>query len=368
MIDRLYCIETDNTYPYKNLAIEEYLTMHTEPGECILFLWQNRHTVVIGKNQNAWKECKVNFLEEEGGYLVRRLSGGGAVYHDLGNLNFTFCVRKADYDLARQTEVLLEAARLLGVAAERTGRNDMTADGRKFSGNAFLEKNGFCYHHGTLLVDVDKDMMSRYLNVDKEKLESKGVSSVRSRVANLTEFVPGLTIGRTAEAMRKAFGKVYGLPVETLPENRVDMAEVGQLMKRFEAADWKYGRKIPFTYEMAGRFPWGGIALQLRVDEGKIQEAAAHSDAMDEAFISRLPGLLSGLPYEEWAICGALCGAARDKREQACGSVQNEWLAQRQPTEQDGQKLRPAAAGQAEKAAVREQMCRDLCALIREKL
>ena len=191
MINRLIWLETDNTYPYRNLAMEEYMTAHVPDGTCILFLWQNRHTVVIGKNQNCWKECRVNFLEEEGGYLVRRLSGGGAVFHDLGNLNFTFIVRKPDYDVDRQLQVILEAVRMLGIQAEKTGRNDITVEGRKFSGNAFYQSGDCCYHHGTLLIHADKDNMSRYLNVPREKLASKGVSSVKSRVANLDEFCPG---------------------------------------------------------------------------------------------------------------------------------------------------------------------------------
>lgn len=216
MINRLIWLETDNTYPYRNLAMEEYMTNHVPDGTCILFLWQNRHTVVIGRNQNCWKECRVNFLEEEGGYLVRRLSGGGAVFHDLGNLNFTFIVRKPDYDVDRQLQVILEAVRRLGIQAEKTGRNDITVEGRKFSGNAFYQTGDCCYHHGTLLVHADKENMSRYLNVPREKLASKGVSSVKSRVANLDEFCPGLTVDRVKAALAEAFSQVYGQVAEKI--------------------------------------------------------------------------------------------------------------------------------------------------------
>lgn len=306
MIDRLEWIDTDNTYPYRNLAMEEYMTYHVPSGTCILFLWQNRHTVVIGKNQNCWRECRVNFLEEEDGYLVRRLSGGGAVFHDLGNLNFTFIVRKPDYDVSKQLDVILEAVRSLGIKAEKTGRNDITVEGRKFSGNAFYRAGEFCYHHGTLLLNADKENMSRYLNVSKEKLASKGVASVKSRVANLCEFQPDLTVGKMKQALVKAFSAVYGLTPVQMGEDSLPAPEIEALTEKFSSWSWKYGRKIPFEYEMERRFPWGGIQMQFHVDEGKIQEANVFSDAMDQETIGNLARQLEDCEYNEQSMCSAV--------------------------------------------------------------
>lgn len=318
MIDRLICVDTENTYPYRNLAVEEYMTTHVPQGTCILFLWQNRHCVVIGRNQNCWSECRVNFLEEEGGYLVRRLSGGGAVFHDLGNLNFTFIVRKKDYDVSKQLDVILEAVRSLGLKAEKTGRNDVTVDGRKFSGNAFYRAGDCCYHHGTLLLDADKENMSRYLNVSKEKLASKGVSSVRARVANLSEFCPDLTVARMKNAMADAFSKIYGLEAVRTDESGLPKEEIQSLTEKFESWEWKYGRKIPFEHEMERRFSWGGIQMQFHVDEGTIQDVNVFSDAMEQEMIGELAERLKGCPYEEEAICGAVKAASGSRLEDAC--------------------------------------------------
>ena len=306
MITKLSTYITKNTIPYKNLAIEEYLTMHVQPGECILFLWQNRHTVVIGKNQNCWKECKVKELEADNGNLVRRLSGGGAVYHDLGNLNFTFCVRKEDYDVDRQLAVIIEAARMFGIHAEKTGRNDVTVEGKKFSGNAFYDSNGFCYHHGTLLLSVDKENMSKYLNVSKEKLQTKGVSSVRSRVANLQEFNPDVNVERMEENLIAAFGKVYGLKTEEIPEERFDCEAIEKGEERFASWEWKYGRKIPFEHEISKRFGWGGIDLQFHVDKGVVQSVNAYSDGMEYSLVDLLPGAWQGKRYEVEELSKAL--------------------------------------------------------------
>ena len=146
------CYITGCIEPYRNLAVERYLLEHTPAGSVTLYLWQNKNTVVIGRNQNPWAECNMAQLRRDGGHLVRRLSGGGAVYHDSGNLNFTFLTDARTYNLARQLEVITGALKSLGINAGKSGRNDILVDGRKVSGNAFYTSGGKKYHHGTLLI------------------------------------------------------------------------------------------------------------------------------------------------------------------------------------------------------------------------
>ena len=168
MIKKIYTIESGCFNPYQNMGLEEYLMYQAGEDECILYLWQNERTVVIGRNQNAWKECRTKELEADGGYLARRLSGGGAVFHDLGNLNFTFLARRCNYDVDKQTDVVLEAVRRLGLSACKSGRNDITINGCKFSGNAYYSTGDCCYHHGTILMHADQEQMEKYLHVSRE--------------------------------------------------------------------------------------------------------------------------------------------------------------------------------------------------------
>lgn len=307
MIRELVRIRANGSDPYHNLAVEEYLTMHAAPGQCVLFLWQNHKTVVIGKNQNAWKECNAERLTADGGHLVRRLSGGGAVYHDLGNLNFTFCVNKDDYDIGRQTEVILEAVQSLGIDAVRTGRNDLTVDGRKFSGHAFLRKGMHCYHHGTVMLDVDGAALAKYLRPDEKKLAGKGVDSVRARVANLREFLPDLTVDALANALTRSFSDVYGLPVTDLYEEDLPADEIAKGEAFFRSWDWIYGRPIPFDHTMEERYAWGDIQIHLHVDGGVIKDAVLHSDGLEEAAIEAIQQSLKECRYE----CGAMQEAIR---------------------------------------------------------
>ena len=277
-----------------------------QPGEAMLYLWQNLNTVVIGKNQNAWLECRTSLLEEEGGKLARRLSGGGAVYHDLGNLNFTFLMCKEDYDLDRQVEVIQKACALAGIRAEKSGRNDLLADGRKFSGNAFYQDKIHAYHHGTLMVDVDKEKLGRYLSPPKAKLEAKGVASVRSRVVNLRELSPSLTIQGMRTNMAAAFQEVYGLTAEEFILDEDALANIQRLKELYSSWDYLYGAPLSFTFSCEDKFDWGYIQLQLNAKGGIITDAQINTDAMDWTLPESIIKALKGCRFETESMVYAL--------------------------------------------------------------
>ena len=298
MIKKIAYIETDQTIPYHNLALEEYLLKHVKPEQCILYLWQNKQTVVIGHNQNAWKECQVSKLLEDGGFLVRRLSGGGAVFHDMGNLNFTFLIRKEDYDLTRQLEVILKAVQKLGLKAEKSGRNDILVDGKKFSGNAYFETEGHCYHHGTIMVNVNLPELSKYLSVSKDKLVSKGVDSVQSRVMNLSQANPDITIDNLKVALQEAFQEVYECNLEMLEESQLDQAVIEERAEYFSSWDTIFGKKITFQHEIERRFDWGNVQIQFEVSKGIIKELNVFSDALVPWFMDQFEEHLKGKKYQ----------------------------------------------------------------------
>ncbi len=302
----LYTV-TGNTFdPYYNLALEEHLLSRVPQSGCILYLWQNQHTVVIGRNQNPWAECRTSLLQADGGRLARRLSGGGAVYHDLGNLNFTFLCKEEHYDLQKQLSVIKRAVKLAGIDAEFSGRNDLLADGRKFSGNAFYHSKGAAYHHGTLLIHTDADRLQRYLSPPKAKLESKGIASVRSRVVNLTELSPALTCQAMKVNMVQAFAEIYGgAPVE-LNLTEADIQAVTQLKGRYESQDWLYGKPIPFSCTMEEHFPWGHLQIQLFIQNGRIGSLRVYTDATDHTLSDTVSQALSGVRFSPEDISRAV--------------------------------------------------------------
>ena len=297
---------TDSVDPYENLALEELL-FETQGEGATFYLWQNERTVVIGRNQNAWRECRVELLESEGGKLARRSSGGGAVFHDLGNLNFTFLLPKEHYDLVRQLGVIQKAAAKFGIETSFTGRNDLvlTATGEKFSGNAFRFSNSVALHHGTILISADFSRLGRYLAPSQMKLESKGVKSVVSRVTNLGLQNPALTVETMKQALMEAFEEEYGA-YEPHSWDLIDKEKLEQKRQTYASWDWKFGTTPAFNVSLENRFDFGCFELLMNVKNGIVESATCYTDAMDASLASRVEAMLNGCNYGSGALCARL--------------------------------------------------------------
>lgn len=325
----LFYINADTDIPYANQGLEEYLLQRVRPGQIILYLWQNRRTVVLGRNQNCWRECRVEQLLRDEGYPSRRLSGGGAVFHDLGNLNFTFLCCAGDYDLEFNLAVIADALSRAGISTERSGRNDLLAAGRKFSGNAFYKVGDQCLHHGTIMVEVDLDDMSRYLQPSPGKLAAHGVASVRARVANLRDLAPRLSVERLRGLLAASLGRIGGREPQELALAQQEWHEAEQLSLRFGDWNWICGRQADFDIELEERFPWGGVNCQLQVCGGWIEQAALYSDAMEALLIPRIAASLGQCRYDAAEISGRLAGlACEDSREAGIVADISDWLSQ----------------------------------------
>ena len=287
-----YVIKSNLNNPHRNLAAEEFLTANIGEGTEILFLWQNAATVVIGKNQNSRAECNLERMEEDGVLLSRRLSGGGAVFHDLGNLCFSFISHEKIHNVTRQLSVIANACRAFGIDAEPTGRNDIEADGRKFSGNAFYSVGENKCHHGTVLISADKSRLANYLTVSKTKLEAKGIKSVRSRVVNLTELVPEMTVEAFEQALISAFAPDMTLP---MPNEGLYAARASFLSSR----EWLLGEDPEFTDEVKYRTAEGEFTLHLTVKGEIVTDCTVYTDSLEPTAAERIRAEVIGKRFEE---------------------------------------------------------------------
>lgn len=309
MQPRFYIHPSDS--PYETLAAEEAI-LESVHG-IVLLLYRHRPSVIVGRTQNAWAECRTDRMEKDGVLLARRISGGGAVYHDPENLNFSFIAAPDIYDLDRQLRVILEAVRSFGISASFSGRNDILADGRKFSGNAFCVRRQGSFHHGTLLIGTDGEKMARYLSVPPDKIASKGIRSVRSRVVNLRELAPQITSQAMADALRSAFEAEYGTAPDWAPDPAL-AARARQLAERNRSWEWRLGKTPPFDIEAATRFPWGGFQIRFQLIHGRVAAAQVYSDAMEPELILSLPEILQGHPFSSSILSAALNPLATDPR------------------------------------------------------
>ena len=296
-MNKLQVVVSKQYDPFLNRAVEQYLTDNQEEGITTMYLWKNHQTVVIGYNQNPYSECNVKLLLDEGGHLMRRGTGGGAVYHDLGNINFSFIVDKSLYDVWKQLSVIQDALLSFGLQTEISGRNDLTYDGRKFSGNAFAKGQKNNLHHGTILIKTDGTMMQRYLIVDKAKLLKNGVKSVASRVINLSEAVPELTSESIKQPLIASFEKVYGGKAELLDfDTIIKKSDVQAIREHIASDDFLFGRWEQFKTTKKARFAWGGVEIALQVDEANaiIIGIQIASDCLEPETIKQAEQLLHG--------------------------------------------------------------------------
>lgn len=307
MIDTLQIYVARSFDPYENLAVEKYLLDTTPENACTLYLWQNENTVVIGRNQNAWAQCRTSLLDEDGVHLARRLSGGGAVFHDLGNLNFTFLCSSENYDLQKQLRVIRAACTLAGIETEISGRNDILADGRKFSGNAFYNSKGKSYHHGTILINADMEKMARYLTPPIAKLEAKGVKSVKSRTINLCTLSPTLTCEDMKNYMVQAFKEVYSKPITVI--NNLDNEEIFKLAEKYKSREYLYDTPMSISFSCEKYFSWGTVRLELKVSDGEIKDIRLYTDAMDHNLPQSVSSALISCRFNKDDIKNALYSA-----------------------------------------------------------
>lgn len=309
MTQKLRVLIADTNDPWFNLATEDWIFRDMDPEVKVLFLWRNSETVVIGRFQNPWTECNTQKMEEDGVKLARRQSGGGAVYHDLGNTNFTFMSSKETYDKDDNNQIIINALKKFNVDAYASGRNDICVDledgPRKISGSAFKETKDRAFHHGTLLINADLTRLSHYLNPDKKKLVSKGVKSVRSRVANLVEFNDKINNDELCQQIINEFFKFYGNECEIEYLDYEYLKNVEALNKYYDTLKdwkWRFGETPKFTHTLEERFSWGGIEIHIDSHKGLIKDSRIFSDSLHPEMIELLNKNLVGKEYNAQGI------------------------------------------------------------------
>lgn len=300
------------TDPRINLAIEEFALKYLDINETYLLFYINEPSIIIGRNQNTIEEINTEYVEQNGIHVVRRLSGGGAVYHDLGNLNFSFITKddgESFHNFRKFTEPVIAALKKLGVNAELSGRNDIEVGGRKISGNAQFATRGRMFSHGTLMLNSEVDHVASALKVKKEKIESKGIKSVRSRVANISEF---LSEPLTMEEFRSLLLTSIFEGQKDIPEyvlTNADWEKIYEISKeRYQNWEWNYGKSPKFNFQHSHRFPAGSIDVRLEVNKGIIENCKIYCDFFGIGDVCEIEDKLQGIRYEKREIEKALDG------------------------------------------------------------
>jgi len=305
-------IESPSTDPYFNLALEQYVFDRLDPAHRYFMLWRNDNAIIIGKHQNTAEEIDAEVVRKRGIRVVRRLSGGGALYHDLGNVNFTFVAPEDaanPLDFAAFCGPVIQALAVFGVRAELNGRNDITIDGKKFSGNAQYHKRHRVMHHGTVLYDSDLSVLGQCLVVPKDKIESRGLKSVRSRVTNIKDYMPeDIGVERFMAGLRDAMFRAYDMRPYDLTDE--DLEGARRLQREvYETWDWNYGFSPNYSIRKSRRVDGcGKVEIHMDVEKGLITRLAFYGDYFGNIDNGDLRARLRGQRLERDALKGALAG------------------------------------------------------------
>lgn len=310
---KLSYLDLKTTDPAYNLAAEEFVFDSLPKDRMYFMLWQNDNAIIIGKHQNTLAQINLPFVEEKGIRVVRRLSGGGAVYHDMGNLNFTIITDddgSGQLDFGRFCDVVIRALERVGVKAERNGRNDMTIDGKKFSGNAQYIRGGRVMHHGTILFDSDMAVLGQALQVDESKIRAKGVSSVRSRVTNVRPCLPeDMSLDRFRKILLDTV--LQNWPGEAWEFSAEELAKIEKIRaERYATWAWNFGASPACTLKRSARVEGcGTVEAYLTIEKGCIAAISFRGDFFGIEEPDRLAELLAGCPYRYGDLARRLEGA-----------------------------------------------------------
>lgn len=312
---------------YTNIAMDSWLLDYLKPIAPVFALWQNKRAVIVGRNQNTFAEVNQDYIDSHDVQVVRRVSGGGAVYHDAGNICFTFFVpvaSSAQVNFKQFVKPMYDALQSLGIDAQITGRNDLEIAGKKVSGNAQRYAGGYLMHHGTLLWNSDVDALVRSLNVSDEKFISKAAKSVRSRVGNIKDFAPDLTLETFLEKL-KFYLTDEGKDGEIVltPEQIAGIKQYRD--ERFATWDWNYGQSPKFSFENHAKFAGGSIDVQVNVEKGKISDVNFVGDFLGVRDWRDIKEQFIGLVFSPAAVLEVL---EANKAGQYFGTIENQELSE----------------------------------------